>query len=71
MVRGDRDIPVAPHNVPPSGCPNHGLESIDQCGGPTNSSVCQEFCRLGLEKARRETQALESTPILQNLQNHL
>jgi hypothetical protein len=61
MVKGDRDIPVAPGDVPPSGCPNHGLKSIRECAGPTNSSICLEFCRLGLEKARREASARELT----------
>ena len=28
----------------PSGCPDHVAESPDQCVGPTNSTVCLEFC---------------------------
>ncbi|OGM10987.1 hypothetical protein A2Z22_03920 [Candidatus Woesebacteria bacterium RBG_16_34_12] len=67
MIKGDRDIPVSPNNVPPSGCPNHGLKSTEQCVGPTNSSICLEFCRLGLEIKRRvaENQIQPQTTIRQ------
>ncbi len=53
MIIGDREIPVAPHFQPPSGCPKHSIDSIEQCGGPYNSSVCQEFCSLGLAQSAR------------------
>jgi len=46
MIKGDRDIPVNPSFVPPPGCPKR-VESIEQCGGPTNNTVCLEFCVKG------------------------
>lgn len=40
----NKNIPVSPNNVPPSGCPKHWIKSTEECTSPTSSSVCSEFC---------------------------
>lgn len=50
---GKSQIPVPPNERKPSGCPDHGAISTQDCTGPLNNSVCQEFCPKGLKLGQR------------------
>ena len=46
-------VTVLDNTIPPRGCKRLGIGSVGDCarkGGPLDSTICWEFCRLGRER---------------------